>query len=233
MEFSFSQIPAMFSGFVLASAAGIVTWAIKRGLRSEANPKKERHTEPCDAHLRLENVMAEDVKPGLKEIFKRLENHDQAFIDILKILSELRAEFAISKAKTIVESFSAKVKEKGKRILLLFVDDRPASMMALVSMIEDIGFDVLIVSSEDEAREAINMMEFAAAVVDASLTPNTYDGVQLADWIANKNHKPCKVFIFTGHDLDMSPRNCELIEKPNAPLLLERLRQVYASMSAS
>jgi len=187
--------------------------------------------QPCGDHL----ILRTETKTALDSVWSRVDSLTQSVQnDILPILSDVRADMAFIKArmdkKHAAEHLSTMAKEvQNHEPLLLFVDDRAPAMRALITMIEEVGFDVTVAESEEEARALMGAIGFHYAIIDASLdtslkgsTP-TLDGIRLAEW-ASKVFPALRVFVYSGWELETIPAHCRFFNKQDFKLLLEALR---------
>ena len=89
------QILTGTAGFIMATAAGIVGWWVKRGMASsdgKAKTTRVKHTEPCDAHIKFEKAMEktiDELKESIRAIDHRLENSDLVQLQIMKQQMEM------------------------------------------------------------------------------------------------------------------------------------------------
>jgi DNA-binding response OmpR family regulator len=86
---------------------------------------------------------------------------------------------------------------KGKKILI--IEDDPKSLYALKSVLEARGFDVVAVSTAEEAA-AIDYNDFAAAVIDIRLPEK--QGTEFAMDLREKHPYMRIIFVTAFHDDD-------------------------------
>jgi CheY-like chemotaxis protein len=240
---------------ILSSAGTISAVFIRKGLQASGIKDGEtsaaaltleelreiEHGTPCEPHKALakdverhEVLLSEDFKKAFSEIFDRLASLTNAVLDSTRTTSDVRADLAFLKARIDpprssehLKPLTDEIQIKDERDLLIFVDDRADSMGALIRMIENVGFRVSVAKSFEEAQTAMTAFHYDIAVIDASLSPNTLDGVQLAKWATDK-FTEMRVFLYSGYEVEQIPAHCRFFSKVDFRLLLTALEESKA-----
>jgi len=217
--------------------------------QTEVEPIPHQTTCPptCSSHTPLLNVidelkrtvefLATTVKSSLEkeeknasEIFQRLASLDSSQFANLQQLGEVRgqmgtimADVAYVSAKMGKKHDAVMIKKEVTDTLLAFVDDRMDQMTPFIRLMENMGFQVSTAKGYNEAHSLLEALPFSYAVIDASLTPGEFEGVDLARWCISTFPK-LKVFLYSGHDsLESIPPGCSFYRKPELSKLLADL----------
>jgi CheY-like chemotaxis protein len=197
------------------------------GVLSEAHENLKANFERLD----------KSVSEGFSEIFQRFTSVEQSVLkvlerqtDIIQGMGDSRADMAFLKAKMdkkhAVEHIVPVVENmiRTNEHLLLFVDDNVDSLMPITTMLELEGFSVSKAKTYNEAQGALEAVPFRYAIIDASLSPASFDGVQLASW-ASKTYRDLKVVIYSGYELEQIPARCAYVDKREFGVLIETMKR--------
>lgn len=231
--------------FLLLKKGATATVAeIARTSESHLPETPDACSAPCDAHVALNSVVielkktveavvesmkvsADKVEKNHHEMFHRMANQDQSLAVTLQQMAEVRgqvgnimADVAYMSAKMGKKHDAERIQKEVTDTLLAFVDDRAEQMGPLIQLIESAGFTVSTARDYNEAHNLLEALPFSYAVIDASLTPGEFDGVDLARWCLSRFPK-MNIFLYSGFDnLDAIPPGVKFYRKPNLARML-------------
>lgn len=121
--------------------------------------------------------------------------------------------------------------ERGRKPVVLVVEDEPLLRMAAVDMIEDAGFEVLEAADATQAIELLeNRLDIEIVFSDIDM-PRGIDGMRLAAAI-RKRWPPIQIILTSGHmtpDTVKMPPNSVFFSKP---YVQEKVIQTIRRMAA-
>ena len=220
---------------VMVGGALVGLWAfIRRGLVASVQDISGRHDQPC-AELEAHKT---EAKSNYGEIFLRLANLDstvkeiqagqlraaEKMMDMADKISFLSSRMGYRETKEASDIIPTCAKPVEPKTLLLIADDRPDSLSALITMIEELGYTVMIVTNCDDGMDALRTAPFRVAIIDAEME-SKFDGIDFAAW-SKKHYPDIDVILYTGHDLGSTPPNVQYYLKTQWKDLVNHLSRV-------
>ena len=209
--------------FLVSSALGVTIGTLFAARQKKDLASAEVSSHECEYENNIERMFSAQT-----EIFNRLESLERDFRPVLvKIgeisvgIVELRHKFNWLESKTEITVTSS---QTGKKFILL-VDDRIENMMAIKELLEDAGYYVNTASSYQDGLDKLHAMPHDIAVIDACLTDNKEDGLELAEQ-ATALYPDIKIIIYSGKEITRVPINAKFLKKSNFHDVIKMIKEM-------
>lgn len=206
------------------SMATLVGVAIANKISNKIRPQKSIKTNKQTTHECRFNMNLEDVFMKMMDKMDRFEETLFSTKDTINQMNisihELRHRLNWLEDKTnTIEAINPKTGEK----LVLLVDDRADLMEGIAGLLRQNGFFVATATSYKGGFEELSTVKYDFAIIDASLSPNTFDGVQLA-FACRRQFPHVKGILYSGYEIEQIPVGWKFVKKGDFKSILAAIK---------